>query len=83
MMASEQVGRGFEVGTWNSRGVYSKDLDEGGNQERDLAARYRSWAKKLAYEYPYVGGLLERIATHYDSQAGREDTKASIRQRLP
>lgn len=82
-MASEHVGRGFEVGTWNSRGVYSKALDEGGNQERDLAARYRSWAKKLAYEYPYVNGLLERIAAHYDSQAGREDTRADIRQRLP
>lgn len=82
-MASEQVGRGFKVGARNSRGGYLKALDEGGNQERDLAARYRGWAKKLVYEYPYVGGLLERIAASYDSQAGREDTKASIRQRLP
>ncbi len=82
-MASEQVGRGFEIATWNSRGVYSKDLDEGGDQERDLAARYRSWAKKLAYEYPYVSGLLERIAASYDTQAGQEDTESDIRQRLP
>ncbi len=82
-MASEQVGRGFEVGTRNSRGGYLKALDEGGNQERDLAARYRGWAKNLAYEYPYVGGLLERIAASYDTQAGQEDTKSDIRQRLP
>lgn len=82
-MASEHVGRGFEVGTRNSRGGYSRALDEGGDQERDLAARYRRWAKELAYEYPYVGGLLERIAASYDSQAGWEDTKAHIRQRLP
>ena len=82
-MASEQVGRGFEIGARNSRGVYSKALDEGGSQERDLAARYRGWAKKLAYEYPYVGGLLERIAASYDTQAGQEDTKSDIRQRLP
>ena len=52
-------------------------------QESELAERYRGWARKLVYEYPYVGALLERIASSYDTEAGWEDTRFEVRQRLP
>ena len=81
-MASEEVGRGFRIGSLNRRGVHRRAFDEGGDQERELADRYRYRARKLVYQYPYVGGLLERIAAAYEHQAGWEDTESDIRQRL-
>ncbi len=79
-MASEEAARGFVVGAGNRRGVHYRDED--GDQERDLAARYRSWAHKLAYDYPYVAAVLERIAAVYDQEAGWQDTESDVRQRL-
>ena len=80
-MASERAGHGFVIGTLNSRGVHWRG--EGGGQERELADRYRGWARKLVSEYPYVGALLKRIAASYDTDAGREDARSEVRQRLP
>ena len=80
-MSSSEVSNGFITGTRNSRGSYWKG--EGGAQERDLAARYREWSKKLAYEFPYVGRILESIARSYDDQAGWEDNESNLRRRLP
>ena len=81
-MASEPLGDGFVVGTLDRRGVHSRALDEGGNQERKLAARYRRWARHRG-EYPYVTALLERIAVSYDEEGKWHDTRAEVRQRLP
>ena len=76
-MASEEVARGFEIGARNRRGAYLRG--EGGDQERDLAARYRAWARELVYGYPYVGAVLERIATLCDHEAGWQDTELEVR----
>ena len=79
-MASEEVADAFVVGARNRRGAHYRG--SGGDQERDLTARYRAWAGELVYEYPYVGGLLERIAASYDHEAEWQDTESEIRQRL-
>ena len=80
-MASTEVRLGFNIGTQNTRGTHWKG--EGGDQERNLAARYRDWAQKLVYEFPFVAGLLEDIAKSYDHQAGWEDNQSDLRRRLP
>lgn len=54
----------------------------GGDQERELAAKYRSWSHQLAHEYPYVSGVLESIASSYDRDAEREDSEAMVNMRL-
>ena len=66
-IASPQIGKGFHIGVHNSRGAHR--LDEGGQQERELAGKYRAWAGQLHVEYPYVGGILECIAASYDREA--------------
>ena len=81
-IASQQIGDGFEIGVLNGRGVYSRGIDEGGEQERDLAAKYRGWAQQRAFDYPYVSSVLTRIAADYDREAKRVDTKVEIRKRL-
>ena len=39
-ITSQDIADGFRVGVYNSRGVVSRSLDEGGKQERELSARY-------------------------------------------
>lgn len=80
-MAAEHVAKGFHVAERNSRGVVWRG--EGGNQERELAARYRSTAQSLAYTFPFVSTMIENIAASYETQAQWEDTDAQVRSRLP
>ena len=81
-IASHEIGREFAVGVYNSRGVPPRGMDEGGDQERELAAKYRGWAKLRAFDYPYVSRVLESIATSYDRYAEREDNESLIEKRL-
>ena len=81
-IASQQIGTGFHIGVINGRGAHSRRIDEGGVQERELAAKYRGWAKQRAFDYPYVSGVLENIATDYDQQAETWDAKVKIDKRL-
>lgn len=79
-VASEHLGRGFHVGVRNARGVHARQ--PGGDQERELAAKYRAWAHQLAHDYPYVASVLEDIASSYDRDAEREDSEAMVNKRL-
>jgi hypothetical protein len=80
-IASLEISRGFYIGVRNSRGAHFRG--EGGEQERELAAKYRAWAERLHFKYPYVGKLLEDIAASYEREGGWQDSEAKIRKRLP
>ena len=80
--ASRHIGIGFNVGVQSARGATSRAIDEGGAQERELAAKYRVWAKQRAFDYPHVSGVLESVAADYDWQAKREDTDVEIEKRM-
>ena len=81
-IASQQIGEGFNIGVFNGRGVSSRGMDEGGAQERELAAKYRGWSELRAFGSPYVSRVLESIAASYDQYAKREDAEVKIRKRL-
>ncbi len=80
-MASKDVGIGFCMGTSNDRGVQLRG--RGGRQERDLAASYRECKRRISFEFPYVGGVLEDIAAGYKQEADWWDTRMHLEQRLP
>jgi hypothetical protein len=40
-------------------------------------------AQQLAFDYPYVGSVLEGIALSYDREAEWQDSEATVRKRLP
>ena len=80
-LAIDDIGRGFVMGTINSRGVSSRAWNEGGDQERELADRYEKWARKLVYEYPYVSRLLEFVARSYRRDARFEDERSMLEKR--
>jgi hypothetical protein len=74
------VAKGFRIGVYNSRGAHLRG--DGGDQERALAGKYRTWARQLAFEYPYVAGVLEGIAQRYDREAAWEDSESAVDRRL-
>jgi addiction module HigA family antidote len=75
---SEPIMRGARTGVYNSRGVHWRG--EGGDQERELAEKYRKWGQALQVSHPFVAAkLLMGLAQTYDHDASREDTEAGIR----
>ena len=79
-IASPEIGTGFNIGVHNGRGAHWRD--EGGTQERDLAAKYRHLAQQRAFDYPYVSSVLESIALDYEQEAEWHDGEATIGKRL-
>jgi hypothetical protein len=79
-IASLDIGRGFSLGVHNARGAHWRH--EGGDQERELAAKYHGWAERLRFEYPYVGGVLDDIAASYEQEAAWQDSETKITKRL-
>lgn len=78
---SERISEGAHTGLYNSRGVVWRG--EGGNQERELAEKYRGWAVALQYSHPFVSStLLMSMVRTYEHEASREDMEAGIRRRL-
>jgi hypothetical protein len=80
-IASPEIAQGYSIGVYNARGAVWRG--EGGEQERELAAQYRDWARRRAVDYPYVSTVLERIASSYDRDAEWHDSDAQVRKRLP
>jgi hypothetical protein len=65
----------------DSRGVHWRG--EGGDQERELAAKYRRWGEALQFSHPFVSAhFLMKLAQTYEREANSEDTEAGIRRRL-
>lgn len=80
-MHSKDMINGAHTGLYNSRGVVTRG--EGGNQERELAEKYRVWANALQYSHPYLASeLLMGMVKSYEHEANREDTEARLRRRL-
>jgi hypothetical protein len=78
---SEPMMNGTHTGVYNSRGVHIRG--EGGDQERDLAEKYRRWGVALQISHPFISSrLLMALANTYDYEASREDTAAGIRRRM-
>jgi hypothetical protein len=81
-IASELMMRGAHEGVYNARGVHWRR--EGGDQERELADKYRAWAQALRFSHPFVSSnLLMKLVKTYEHEANREDLEAEKRRRLP
>jgi hypothetical protein len=81
--ASDDLESGFRVGLYNTRGGTWRDPSEGGNQERDLAARYEKFAVAASDRWPRTAAMLRRIAEQYRAEARREDQESELEQDLP
>ncbi|NMB99171.1 MAG: hypothetical protein GYA35_02700 [Thermoanaerobaculaceae bacterium] len=78
-IGSKELGEGFITGTLNKRGVVTKSLFEGGDQERKLVGMYNKYSQELAIKFPRMSAILKKIAEYYENQAEREDKEAEKR----
>lgn len=67
---------GFVIGKSNRRGTTTRMPRDGGNLERQEAAKYRNWAKAIAYEHPHTAKAINTLADSYEDQARRHDERA-------
>ena len=70
---SHDIEKGIEVSKFNHRGVVTKSLSEGGEQERKIAEDYENQANQIRFKFPRTAGILQRMADTYKRQAVRED----------
>ena len=64
------------MGERNKRGMTVRDPRDGGEQERELQAKYAGWAKGLRLAAPRAARVLDQLARFYDADAKREDDQA-------
>lgn len=74
--STDSIDRNFIVGISNKRGVTSRGMTEGGDQERTIAATYENFANQIADEWPNTARLLRRVADGYRREAKENDEEA-------
>lgn len=75
-LVSTHLESGLRTGRYNARGVTSRGVYEGGDQERKLAARYISWARTIEDRWPRTARILDDLAEGYESEARMNDAEA-------
>lgn len=78
-VANAEILSGLYTGLANKRGVTTRSLYEGGQQERELAAKYRSWADAQRARWPTVATTLDDLAEHYEREANMHDEEVDRR----
>lgn len=81
-LANEEIEQGLITEVLNSRGMTTRSLTEGGEQERALEAEYQSYAAVVGDRWPRTAAILRRVANIYGHRARREDTEAELREDL-
>ncbi|WP_263350006.1 helix-turn-helix domain-containing protein [Acidicapsa acidisoli] len=75
-MRNSKLETGIIIGVHSSRGVTSRGMLDGGNQERDIAQRYKGWAESTKLDYPRTSAMLREIARSYETHARDFDDEA-------
>lgn len=75
-VASEEVELGVAVERFNMRGVYSKAIGEGGQQELALAKQYQDWAAMMP-DSPRTAAMLMGVEEKWLREAQRADQFAA------
>lgn len=73
---NDRLERGFVIGLLNKRGVTSRGLSEGGQQEYELATKYEDWARAVEATYPRNARALRSVAESYREEGLRHDQDA-------
>lgn len=72
--ASSDIDIGFRIEAVNSRGAVFRG--EGGDQERELAARFRTRSEALSATSPRSSRIFADLAESYEADARREDQRS-------
>ena len=75
-MNNRNIEKGMLIAIHNKRGVTSRGLFDGGDQERGVAHQYHVWSDALKLDWPRTSSLLERIARSFEADAQTHDEHA-------
>lgn len=78
-VTTDEIVQGFGTGVHNQRGVTTRGMNDGGEQERELVKKYRAYAAKCKVAWPRTALALRRIADNYDAQAKWQDENVEAR----
>jgi hypothetical protein len=78
-LRNDRIDRGLEIRVFTNRGVTSRSLDAGGQQEWKLAEGYRARAEEFVASWPRTAATFRRLAETYEADARREDAEAERR----
>lgn len=75
-VGNSRIDTGVHIGRTNQRGVTTRGVYDGGDQERVLEQQYREMAAKVATRWPRTARILRGIADSYQHEARRNDAEA-------
>jgi excisionase family DNA binding protein len=75
-VGNPRIDTGLHIGKTNQRGVSTRGVFDGGDQERVLENEYREMAAKIATKWPRTARILRGIADSYQREARRHDAQA-------
>ena len=75
---NETIDRHIQNEIYNSRGVVSKGLNDGGKQERALSEKYKKMSDDVKAKWPRTAAMLRGMAESYEHQARREDIDSDL-----
>lgn len=75
-IGNARLDTGLHTGEINKRGVTSRGIFDGGDQERELEKKYREMAAKISTRWPRTARVLRGIADSYQQDARRHDSEA-------
>lgn len=73
---SKDIEAGMSIECFNDRGITSRGMLDGGEQERNLEKRWRAYAAAVAPRWPRSRALCLHIAEYWRRQAKAEDEDA-------
>lgn len=63
---------------YNSRGVVSRGLNDGGSQERELTSKYKKMSEVVKTKWPRTAAMLRGMAEWYESEAKGHDVESDL-----
>ncbi|MCY4532220.1 MAG: hypothetical protein OXC84_07845 [Gammaproteobacteria bacterium] len=76
----EDIRRGFITGVYNSRGVSSRMPYDGGDQEREIANKFRTFGAAWEGQKPNLAVMIENLAKSFEVDSLRFDYDARWKQ---
>ncbi len=75
---SDSVDEHIRMRIFNSRGVTTRAVAEGGDQERSLVTLFKSYRDKVQFTYPRLAKIFTKLMHEYERDANREDCVAQL-----
>lgn len=75
---NETIDRHIQTEIYNSRGVVSRGLNDGGNKERTMAEKYKKMSEALKAKWPRTAAMLRSIAEFYEHEARGHDIESDL-----